>query len=79
MPKRRNPEAIKRARAAKYLHNCLLSMKADPTAVAREIKIDAPSVRRLPVTAPQLRVLMPVGSYIKDKARSCRDGGLSLL
>ena len=69
MGKGRNAEALQRARIARYFHRCLVELGISPKQVAKDLGIDLQTIRRLPQTVPQLRVLCPLGRYIEDRSR----------
>jgi DNA invertase Pin-like site-specific DNA recombinase len=68
--RRKNPEAEQRARIARYFHRCLKELGISSKEVSRELGIDPQTVKRLPNTVPQLRILCPLGSYIQERSRA---------
>lgn len=71
---RHNKEARKRARIAKFFARCLHDLGLDPDAVAKVLGIDRAAVRKLNRTAPQLRVLHPLGAYVQEQTKLTRSG-----
>jgi hypothetical protein len=66
---RSNPEAIQRNRIARYLHRCLQELGLDVKQVSKDLDLHVQTLKRLPDSAPQLRVLHPLSKYIQDHAR----------
>jgi len=64
-----NQEARNRACLARYLARCLEELGIDYRQAAREIGIAPRRIRHLNKSAPQLRVLHPLGAYIQAKTR----------
>ena len=68
--KQRNKEAAQRARIARYFYKCLKELGVTPREVSKAAGVDPQTIRRLPKTVPQLRVLYPLGVYIQERARA---------
>jgi hypothetical protein len=67
---RSNPEAVQRNRIARYLHLCLQELELDIKQVSKDLDLHVQTLRRLPESAPQLRVLHPLSKYIQSHARA---------
>ena len=68
--RRKNPEALQRARIARYFHRCLQELGISSKEVSKRLGIDPQTIKRLPSTVPQLRVLYPLGAYIQKRSRA---------
>lgn len=64
-----NPEAVQRNKVARYLYQCLMAYGISPKQAAADIGVHVETIKRLPKSAPQLRVLHPLGLYIQKHAK----------
>uniref|UniRef100_A0A6H1Z7P7 Uncharacterized protein n=1 Tax=viral metagenome TaxID=1070528 RepID=A0A6H1Z7P7_9ZZZZ len=64
MTKEESNEERQRVRIARYLLRCLDELGIPLERVAADLKIRMPTLLRLQTSAPQFRVLYPVGRYV---------------
>lgn len=66
---KRNPEAQKRAQIAKFLVQSMKDLGLSYKKVAEATGIGVPTLHNMSRSAPQLRILLPIGTYIQEQAR----------